>query len=376
MKLALFFTRNISLRRWLESGLLDREKLLYERHLQRGHFETVFWLTYGERDEELAARLKKDGLLHADIIVLNKPRIFAGRVGNLIYSLCMPFIHRRFLKDADILKTNQMDGSWGAVIAKWLYRKRLVVRTGWTMSKLPLFEKESRFRRKVHEWVERFAYRFTDVGVVSSTHDKEYLLKKYALPAEKIKVIHNYIDTTIFRPIPCEKYPRRIVFVGSLTKIKNLHHLVEAVAQTDLTLDLYGSGGLKDELQALAEQRKAMVNFMGVVPNDKLPDVLNRYQYYILPSVSEGMPKSLLEAMACGLVCIGTDIEGINEVIEDGVNGYLAKTPQPDDLVAAMNRAIRLPHESIADAAVKKISSFFSLDVIGTQEQKLLTAGL
>ena len=51
------------------------------------------------------------------------------------------------------------------------------------------------------------------------------------------------------------------------------------------------------------------VKFNGVVANDKLPDILNEYKYYILASNYEGMPKTLLEAMACGNLCIGTNVD-------------------------------------------------------------------
>ena len=113
------------------------------------------------------------------------------------------------------------------------------------------------------------------------------------------------------------------------------------------------------------------VNFIDVVANYKLPEILNRYKYYVLPSVFEGMPKSLLEAMACGLVCIGTDIDGINEIIEDGVNGYLANGTSVQALNEAINRAIKQSAEAIADGAVQTIRDKFSIETIVEQEKEL-----
>jgi hypothetical protein len=54
---ALFYTREVLLETWLDTGLLDREKLIYEEHLKRGHLERVYWLTYGSHDAELAKEL-------------------------------------------------------------------------------------------------------------------------------------------------------------------------------------------------------------------------------------------------------------------------------------------------------------------------------
>ena len=65
------------------------------------------------------------------------------------------------------------------------------------------------------------------------------------------------------------------------------------------------------------------VNFLGLFPNNKIPEIINQYQIIILPSYWEGNSKVLLEAMSCGIACIGSNISGINNVITHGENGYL-----------------------------------------------------
>ncbi|RKY19944.1 MAG: glycosyltransferase family 1 protein, partial [Planctomycetota bacterium] len=123
---------------------------------------------------------------------------------------------------------------------------------------------------------------------------------------------------------------------------------------------------------AQAKKLNAKVNFMGVVPNNELPSIFNRYRYYILPSFYEGMPKSLLEAMACGLVCIGTDVAGINDVIEDGVNGYLAKGTDAQALAEVINKAVRLPSDIITAEGIRKIRNNFSLEAVVEQEKEII----
>jgi glycosyltransferase involved in cell wall biosynthesis len=374
MKLALFFTRGISLKAWIDTGLFDREKQLYEEHLCRGHLRQVYWLTYGKNDAKIAVQLKAEGRLHQDIVVLPMARFFSGKWGCLLYSFLMPLFHRRWLKSADIFKTNQMNGSWSAVIARWLYHKPLVVRTGYTASLFAERQANAKSKRN-YERLERFAYRHADIGIVASHGDKQYICSKYHISPEKIEVLYNYINTAVFCPIDCEKYADRIIFVGRLQPQKNLFNLIEAVSRNDLTLDIYGNGELYDELLAQAKRLNARVNFMGVVDNDQMPRVLNRYRYYILPSFYEGMPKALLEAMACGLVCIGTDVEGINQIIDDGVNGYLAKGTGPQALAEAINRAAHLPSDCIIREAVHRIRDGFSLQTIAEQENEIV-AGL
>lgn len=373
MQLALFFTHGISLRIWLDTGLFDREKQLYEEHLRRGHLEKVYWLTYGKKDAELAEQLKLSSRLDSRIEILQMPHLFCSRWGCLIYSFLMPLIHFAVLRPCDILKTNQMDGSWAAVIAKWLYRKPLIVRTGFTWSLLRKTQNAPKHRQILIRIAERLAYKNASVTTVTTQSQAGYIIESYRLSEKNIQVIPNYINTQLFTPgEPVEKYPDRLVFVGRLNEEKNLFNLIEAVAQTSLTLDIYGQGDIRDKLETLAKKLNANVNFMGVVPNNELPAVLNRYRYYILPSLHEGMPKTLLEAMACGLVCIGTDVNGINQIIEDGVSGYLARGTQADAIVEVIKRAARLPNDSLTAEGLQLVRNNFSLETVVEREKEII----
>jgi glycosyltransferase involved in cell wall biosynthesis len=375
MQLALFFTRGVSLKLWLDTGLFDREKQLYEEHLRRGHFRKVYWLTYGTNDAAMASELKAAGRLHPDIVVLPMARFFSGKRGCLLYSFLMPLFHRRWLKSADIFKTNQMDGSWAAVLAKWLHRKPLVIRTGYTWSLLRKTHNAPKRRQRLIKIAEYLAYKNASVITVTTQTQTHYVLEKYHLSEETVQVIPNYINTQLFTPTEsANRYTDRLIFVGRLNEEKNLFNLIEAVAQTGLTLDIYGNGDIRNKLEAHAKKLNAKVNFMGVVPNNELPGILNRYRYYILSSFYEGMPKTLLEAMACGLVCIGTDVEGINNIIEDGVNGYLAKGTQANALVEVIKRAAQLSHDSITAEGIRRVRNNFSLETVAEREKEIIAS--
>jgi glycosyltransferase involved in cell wall biosynthesis len=373
--LCLFFTRGVSLKSWLESGLFEREKQIYEAHLNSGVLKSVVWLTYGSEDFLIANRLKMQGQLHVDIAVIQMPRVFNFLLGSWIYSLLLPFIHARVIKKCDIYKTNQMDGSWTAVLAKFLYRKPLLLRTGYTQSIFLKKKNKNSFILWLSSAVELFAYRSCSLGIVSSYQDKYYLIKKYNLASNKVKVIHNYINTEFFKPKESVKYKNRVVFVGRLNKQKNLINLIDAIIQTNLTLDIYGEGELRDALQSHAANKGAKVNFLGVVNNNELPDLLNQYKYYILPSLFEGMPKTLLEAMSCSLVCIGTNANGINEVIDDGVNGFLSTGFDATNLVDVINKV--LAYENIDDIAYQARSLVvdrYSLPYVQQKEKEVLAS--
>ena len=75
--------------------------------------------------------------------------------------------------------------------------------------------------------------------------------------------------------------------------------------------------------------------------------------------------------MACGLVCIGTNVEGINQIIEDGVSGCLAAGTDAQAIAEAINKSIQSHSDSIVREAVRKIRDEFSLQIVAEKENKI-----
>jgi glycosyltransferase involved in cell wall biosynthesis len=370
MNIAVFFTRSVSLEQWLEIGIFDREKQLYEEYLKFNDVDEVYWLTYGHNDYEIAKRLKSDGRLHPSITICNMPIYFnIPKVGALMYSFFLPIIHYKSLRQSHILKTNQIDGSWSAVIAAIIYKKKLILRTGYTKSLLLRRTKKSKIIVNLFCWIEFFAYKFCDFAIVSSSMDKEYLIEKKKISNNSITVIHNYVDTAKFMPKKINKYKNRVIFIGRLSHVKNLFNLLDAFSNSKITLDIYGDGELKNEIKLYIDSGNISANLKGVVSNNNLPEIINRYNFYILPSFYEGTPKALLEAMACGLVCIGSDVQGVSEIIQDGKNGYLIKESDSASILASLNRAFCSNNKNIMESARKTISEHYDLQSYVAQEK-------
>jgi glycosyltransferase involved in cell wall biosynthesis len=160
-------------------------------------------------------------------------------------------------------------------------------------------------------------------------------------------VIPNYVDTELFRPLPSvPTRPGRILFVGSLKPAKNLSTLLEALAKlTDAHLVVIGDGQLCASLEAQAATLRLEVDFAGRIPNQRLPTEINQAAVFVLPSLYEGHPKALIEAMACGCAVVGTDVAGIRDVVQHEKTGLLCE-PGPEALTAALGRVL-------ADAALR-----------------------
>ena len=104
-----------------------------------------------------------------------------------------------------------------------------------------------------------------------------------------------------------------------------------------------------------------------------LPEYINRAQAFILPSLYEGHPKSLIEAMACGVPVIGCRSPGIRSIIEDGHNGFLCDTDSESirKTVLKVLSDETLTHE-IGERAREFVEKHFSLDILSNLEKGLL----
>ncbi|MFO1528706.1 MAG: glycosyltransferase [Kiritimatiellia bacterium] len=103
-------------------------------------------------------------------------------------------------------------------------------------------------------------------------------------------------------------------------------------------LAVAGTGSEEPALKAFAAGTGLKVDWLGSVPHARLPDLMNRSRVYVLPSLYEGLPKTLIEALSCGMAVAATRAPGIREVLRDGETGLLAEA-EPAALAAAPSGA-------------------------------------
>jgi glycosyltransferase involved in cell wall biosynthesis len=376
--LGVFFTRGVSLRLWVESGLFDREVLIYHAHLDSEFFSKIYWFTYGDDDESQAKKLYASGRLSRKIEVVGCPRWFrfAGRARSALYSLLLPAIAGNQVSRCDVLKTNQMDGSIPAFICAGIWQRPLYVRTGYTLSRVIEKTSPSNWLRRVVAFVNEYlAFRLASSSSVSSRYDRDYIVQRYGEKVPQPMIVGNYVDTALFSPpTQDEKVNNRILYVGRLSPEKNLDNAIAACATVGLGLDVIGTGTELPHLRKIAVKCGASVRWLGVVPNNQLPELFHGYRYFILPSLWEGLPKALIEAMSAGLICIGNDTTGINEIIEDGVTGYLSPSADAAALAKTLRRALAGDHDHISCAGREFACNEFSLDAIAAKEQAIFTS--
>jgi glycosyltransferase involved in cell wall biosynthesis len=167
------------------------------------------------------------------------------------------------------------------------------------------------------------------------------------VPVQRVLTFPYGVDLERFGPRDdsSEKGPR-ILSNRKLAPVYSVSTLVDAFpavreAYNQATLTIAGDGELRSDLSARAERsiaRRAIV-FVGNVGHDQMPALLRDHHVYVSTSLSDTTSVSLLEAMACGLFPIVSDIPANREWIEDGVNGRLVPVQQPMKLAMTIIEA-------------------------------------
>jgi len=222
--------------------------------------------------------------------------------------------------------------------------------------------------------VDFISYKIADGIILTSDLDISFIEKIYNLKKKKkknqIKHFFNFIDIDLFKPLTSVKKDKHILFIGRITEQKNLFNLIYALKDlNEFTLDIIGEGNLENKLREKANELKVNVNFLGIFPNNEIPKIMNLYQIFILPSYWEGNPKVLLEAMSCGLACIGSNIPGITNVLKQKINGYICELA-PESIKSAILELYNNPQlrEEISKNARKFVLENCSIESIANKE--------
>lgn len=206
--------------------------------------------------------------------------------------------------------------------------------------------------KKLGRWVRNISVFFSNGCLVQSAEQLKYFPRYMQ---ERMIVLPNPIadeftkETKLF----AERRIRSLVAVGRLEKQKNYPMLIRAFAQVAknnkaLTLNIYGEGSqYKDLIVLISELHlEGQVTLCGRT-ND-IVGVLNESDLFVLSSEAEGMPNSLMEAMALGLPCISTDCPtGPSDLIKNDINGILIPVGDEKALIEAIYRMINNVDDAI-----------------------------
>ncbi len=189
----------------------------------------------------------------------------------------------------------------------------------------------------------------------------------------KIHVVRLGVNPDIYRPRPFRENaePGELISVGRLAPVKGHAILLEAVdllrqQGRNIRLRLVGDGPERASLEreAAARQLSPYITFEGSLTQDRVLELYGRADLFTLASFAEGIPVVLMEAMAMEIPCVATRVNGVPELIEDGINGILAPPANAEALAEAIARLIddAALRRRLGAAARKQVLEKYNLD--------------
>ena len=242
-------------------------------------------------------------------------------------------------------------------------------------------------------WAERVAVESAAAVVAVSDGMRGDVLTAYPeIPADRVQVIRNGIDTVEYAPDPDTSVlakhgidPARpyVIFVGRITRQKGVPVLLRAAASLDPSAQLVLCAGAADTA-ALAEEvstlvaglqatRSGVIWIPEMLPKPSVVQLLTHALAFVCPSVYEPLGIVNLEAMACSTAVAASRVGGIPEVVEDGVTGLLVPPDDPASLADALNALLRDPARAAAmgRAGRRRAVDEFSWDAVAVQTAAL-----
>lgn len=361
--LGLFFTRGVSLGTWAQVGNLTRELAIYKRLVEHGY--EVSFVTYGDSSD-----LDFVKSLQGVKVICNENGLSSEE-----YETGMAHIHEGRFREFSVIKTNQIYGADIALNVAKTFSKPFIARCGylWSYNAAKEYGIDSAVAREADR-IERLAFAQADAISVTTQAMKMNVAGRLPDCESRISIIPNYVDTDLFKPMDCDRVSNQILFVGRVAPEKNLLSLFQAIRPLDVRLVIIGDGPQRKELENGFPDLKNKVSWLGNIPNSELPFHINRSAIYILPSLYEGHPKALIEAMACAVPVIGCNSPGIREIIRPLESGLLSE-PDPQSLKFAIDYLINNPGHAkkLGEQARKLILESYSLDNVIKLEMQILS---
>ncbi len=277
------------------------------------------------------------------------------------------------LKDMDIIHVQwPIPNGLGALFLKWIYNVPYID---------TVYGEEVYLSKRYHVTnILKFLLHWSsNIITISNATYRECL--NIELSESKLDIIPFGVDTSFYKPVNVVKNKEifQILSVGYLIERKGFTYLISSIKEVlkehgNIKLNIVGSGPeeqkIKNHITNLNLEEH--VEIISNISDEELLKMYNSSDLFVLPSIvdsqgnTEGLGVVLIEAMACKLPVIGSNIGGIPDIVEDGVTGLLVPQKNVSELSKSINKIIENPDisERIAEKGYKMVKSNFSWERI------------
>jgi len=241
------------------------------------------------------------------------------------------------------------------------------------------------WKKKLYIFFEKYTAKYKDIIINNCEAQRQLAIKLGIAPENKIITIYNGLDLAKLTFLPQEQARQKLltsqpIIIGTVAnfyKNKGLEYLVRAVAKLptviNYQLSIIGDGIERQNLEKLIQELKLedKVKLHGKIPNAW--QYLKAFDIFILPSIKEGQPWSILEAMAAKVPIIATNIAAIPEMVKDNQSGLLVSPKNPEAIAEKIKYLIDNPKitENLTITAYQTLQKKFTTQKMVEQTEKL-----
>jgi glycosyltransferase involved in cell wall biosynthesis len=234
---------------------------------------------------------------------------------------------------------------------------------------------------RVRDWANRVAFRASDAIICNGGAVRDFIVERYAAPANTCVVIHNGVDLARFAPARDPRRggrPRQVLGIGRLVPQKDFALFIEAAAllrrtQVDVRFAIVGDGPQRAALERHVGEAglAGVISFLG--ERQDIPDLMRDADVLWLSSQWEGLPNVVLEAAASGTPVVARDTGATREIVSHGVTGYLVSERDPAAFAAHTEALLTDPAllRKMGEAARHVAEEHFSLSRMVTSTEDL-----
>ncbi|CEN94066.1 MAG: glycosyltransferase family 4 protein [Paeniclostridium sordellii] len=250
---------------------------------------------------------------------------------NPIKDIISIFKLKKFIKEnkINIIHSHTSKGGAYSRLVKFIVKVKVIH----TVHGFP-FEYDNKIKNKMYRGIERFLSNISDY--ITFVNEKDYNYAKENYNNKKLRLTLNGVDEKCFSSRNKANEKLIIGIVARVVKQKGFDEffmMVEKLqSNPSLNFQVLGTGPELEFYKNYALENNLNVDFLGF--RNDVDSILSTWDIFVLPSWREGLPISTMEAMASSLPCVVTNIRGNNELVIDGVNGFLVNVKDYKDLTS------------------------------------------